>query len=80
MSDSNQNFINKIINSTDNGDKSYTIGSFFDNIFYSTTEKLTLMDFFTTVKDFFSQPMHMIYHQSEPKNYNIKEWYKIENS
>lgn len=58
-----------------------SFSSIFSHIFYDNNGQIlnySLKDFFNTIKNFFSAPMHMIYQKEEPKDFNIKEWYKIE--
>ncbi len=57
-----------------------SFSSIFSHIFYNDNNTIlnySLKDFFDTVKNFFSAPMHMIYQKNEPKDFNIKEWYKL---
>lgn len=69
---------------TTNGDSPSTFtGSFssiFSHIFYDNGNQIlnySLKDFFNTIQNFFTAPMHMIYQIEEPKDFSIKEWYKI---
>lgn len=77
----NNNWVDKIrLKWTKGKDDSstYSIGSTFDNIRYSSKEdSYTLRNFFDTVKTFFNKQMHMIYQQDEPKDLKIMEWYEV---
>lgn len=59
---------------------SYDIGATFENVHLKDGDiiyKYSLLDFFKMVKDFFAQPMHMIYSEDAPSNQKIVEWYQI---
>ena len=70
---------------TNEGSPSTFAGSFssiFSHIFYDNDKgqilNYSLKDFFNTIQNFFTAPMHMIYQEEEPKDFYIKEWYKVE--
>lgn len=58
-----------------------SFSSIFSHIFYDNDKgqilNYSLKDFFNTINNFFTAPMHMIYKEEEPKDFSIKEWYKI---
>ena len=87
MADTTVNEINfKYEDNSGQQEKNYSIGTTFDKVIYgeetngNTTKfyNYSLKNFFQTVKNFFNQPMHMIYRGSEPTDVNIVEWYQVE--
>lgn len=59
-------------------DKIYDVGATFDNVVLSQDDSFSLKDLYTHIKSFFEKDMFMMYSKKEPKQTNVKVWYKDE--
>lgn len=56
----------------------FDIGVTFDKVQYSESNGVTLKDITNKLRNYFTSKMFMIYRSTEPLNYNVVQWYKVE--
>lgn len=74
-------WINRIRLSTgsegNNSTNDFVIGTTFDQVQYSESNSVTLLDIINNLKTFFSSKMFMFYKGKEPMNQNVMQWYQV---
>ena len=67
--------------SQDSSNQTFDFGATFDNVIYewkenNTTKFFTLKTLYEYLKNFFNKGTFVMYSKNEPKNLNVKIWYK----